>query len=114
MTFFINHITDYKRLMFGVISDSRQNIPAILNKRGDVIKTYVDSQIALVVPGVIMYSLTTDLGALAGYFGFQTVPGSVSVVLQQYRPAFAPFTTDISQAVNNFITSGNWRFNTLN
>lgn len=100
--------------MFGVISDSRKNIPVILNKRGDIIKAYVDSQISLVVPGVVMYSLTTDLGVLVGYMGIQTAPGSVSVVLQQFRPAFDVYSIEIQKEISNFIQSGNWRFNTLN
>jgi|ERR1700743_1059211 len=105
----------YKRLMWGIIADSRANIPEIKNKIGSVIKAYVDSQTVLVNPSVIPYKIeVAETGALVGYFGLFIGPGPVLIKFQQIRPAFTEFSTDISNSIINFILSNNWAFDTIN
>lgn len=104
----------YKRLMWGVISDSRTNIPAVKNQVGAVIKAYVDMQISLVTPDVLPYKIETGTGNLVGYFGLYVGPGSVSIQFQQLRPAFVGFSAEISTVMINFILSGAFKFDTLN
>lgn len=104
----------YKRLFWAVISDSRANIPAVRNMIGVVIKSYVDSQTALVNPDVLPYKIETELGVLVGYFGLYTGPGPAAVAFGQFRPAFLAFQSDINQNIATFVSSGNWSFDTLN
>lgn len=113
MTIIFDHTEDYKRMMFGVIADSRQNIPEILNKRGDVIQAYVESQWGLITPGVQVYGLWAANGSLVGYIGLQTGSGPASVKFLQLRPAFVPFSIEIQENINNFIVSGDWQFDFL-
>jgi len=105
---------NFKRLFWGVIADSRANIPAILNTDGWAIKAYVDSQIALVTPDVVPYGIWTNQGVLAGYMGIFVGNGPVSIALQQLRPAFTGFYTEISNALINFILSGAFAYDFLN
>jgi hypothetical protein len=103
----------YRRMMWGVIADSRVNIPGVKNANGWTIKAYVDSQIALVGPGVAVYKLETNLGVLAGYMGLYTGPGQVGVIFKQIRPAFVSDLINFNKNIANFITGNDWVFDTL-
>jgi hypothetical protein len=103
----------YRRMMWGVIADSRVNIPAVKNGTGWVIKAYVDSQIALVGPGVVVYKLETKLGNIAGYIGLYTGPGQVGVIFSQFRPAFVSDIVNINQNIATFVSGNNWLFDIL-
>jgi hypothetical protein len=99
--------------MWGVIADSRANIPAVKDQDGFAIQAYVQSQTSQVVPGTIPYAIRTVDGNIAGYTVLQVNPGPVSVLLLQLRPAFSTFSSDISSFLTNFINSGNFVFDTL-
>jgi hypothetical protein len=115
MTYNLTYAGDiYKGLMWGVVADSRANIPAVKNQNGWIVKSFVDSQTALVVPGVIPYAISTESGSLAGYVGISVDPGPVFIAFQQLRPAFVQFSAEISNAIANFITSGSFAYDTLN
>lgn len=114
MIYNFTYCENYNSLFWGVIADSRSNITAIKDAIGTVIKTYVDTQTALVVPGVIPYKIETDEASLAGYFLLSAVPGAVSVISLQLRPAFVQFQEQINQNIATFVESGNWAFDTLN
>ncbi len=115
MSYIVKNISDnYKRLMWGIIADSRANIPVVKDAIGDDIKAYVDSQTALVVPGVLPYAVWTDQGNLAAYFLLQVSAGPVEIIAQQLRPAFVQYSIAISQNIANFITSGQFMFDLIN
>ena len=114
MTYNFTYAGDsYKRVIWGVVADSRANIPTVKNQNGFTIKAYVDSQISLVTAGVSVYKLETTNGNLAGYIGLSTVPGSVGLVFSQFRPAFMADLTNLIQNIANFINGNNWLFDTL-
>lgn len=114
MKFNVTYCENYKSLMWGVISDSRINIPSIKYAIGSVIKAYVDSQTNLVVPGVIPYKIEiAETGVLAGFFGLQTGSGPALVIFQQLRPPFVQFQQEINQNIANFIQSGAFMFDGL-
>jgi hypothetical protein len=100
--------------MWGVIADSRVNVPSVKDAIGSVIKAYVDSQTALVVPGVIPYKIEiAETGVLAGYFGLQTGNGVASIVLLQLRPVFDADILAVNQQISTFISSGAFFFDKL-
>jgi hypothetical protein len=101
-------------MMWGVISDSRINIPAVKDQNGWTIKAYVDSQIALVGPGVGVWKIETGLGVLAGYLGLYTGPGQVGVVFLQVRPAFESDLANINQNIGIFVNGNAWAYDVLN
>lgn len=112
-TYVITYAENYKRLMWGVISDSRINIPAVKNQIGVIIKQYVDGQTTLVTSGVLPYAIATQEGSLVGYFGLQTAQGAPFILFSQLRPAFIQDSLSIYQNISTFITSNNWQFDTL-
>lgn len=103
----------YQSLMWGIIADSRATIPSIKNAIGDIIKAYVDSQIALVTPGVSVYKIETELGCVAGYLGIQASGNPGSVVFLQVRPPFEGDILAINQQISNFIASGGYIFDSI-
>ena len=65
---FINIPSEYKRIIQSVLIDKRASIAAIKDKSGDVIKSYIDAQAALVNGNCMFYKIETDGGNLVGYF----------------------------------------------
>jgi hypothetical protein len=110
MIFRIIYNQEYKRTIPAVLIDSRGSISAIQTAGGFAVKAYTDSQVALVTDTIIPYKIETDLGNLAGYFNLQ-VKFNVTVTLKgkQLRPAFQQFDNQISQIINNFISSNDWK-----
>lgn len=104
---------EFRALMWGVIADSRANIPSIINGTGWQIKDYVDAQIALIGPGVGVWKLETNLGVLAGYIGFFTGPGQVGVVFSQIRPAFVSDLVNINENIGIFVSGNVWQYDVL-
>lgn len=115
MIFNVVYNQEYKRVIPAVIIDGRGLNPAIATLGGLELKDYTDAKVNAVTQGAIPYKIETDLGNLAGYFVLM-VDYNGSVILMDYllRPAFMQFDTQISQIINNFITSGDWRFDILN
>lgn len=113
MTWQLTFADNYKRLMFGIIADSRVNIPSIKDQPGSTILSYVQAQTVQIVPGVIPYGIRTPDGNLAGYVAIRASPGPVSILLLQLRPAFTAFSDDISNFLTNFINGGNFIFDIL-
>lgn len=98
------------RTIPAVIIDSRAGTP-LANQIGAVIKSYTDSQVALVTDSVIPYKIETGAGSLAGYFTLQVILGNQIAQLQQFvlRPAFKQFLSGISVQIDTFITTNNWK-----
>jgi hypothetical protein len=106
--------SEYRGMMWGVIADSRANIPSIINGTGWQIKDFVDAQITLVGPGVGVWKIETGLGVLAGYLGLYTGPGQVGVVFLQVRPAFESDLANINQNIGIFVNGNAWAYDVLN
>lgn len=92
--------------MSAVINDSRWTIPALKGATGMQIYAYIQSQIALITEGVIVYRIVAEGGVLGGYVAINTT-GSIGPVAQQLRPAFIGSTLEINQFISTFI-SGNF------
>lgn len=104
MMFTLQYELDSSRVMSAVINDSRGSILALRNATGMQIYAYIQSQIGLVTPGVVVYRIVGSGGVLAGYVGINTNPGTVGPVVQQLRSAFVPFLNQISQIISIFIS----------
>lgn len=105
MTFTLLYEPDFKRVIPAVINDARNTIPETTNQPGTVIKAYADTQVNLVVPGVLLYRISTREGGLGGYVGLRVANRIASTLLMQLRPAFQPFLPEILQIIATFITS---------
>jgi len=81
--------------MSAVINDSRNTIAQTTNQPGAVIFQYVQSQIALVGPGVLIYRIVGDNGVLCGFCAIQAQGGPVTLLFYQLRPSFVQF--EVSQ-----------------
>lgn len=103
MTFTLQYELDASRLISGVINDSRGSILALKNATGMQIYAYIQSQIALVTTGIVVYRVIALGGVLAGYVGINTNAGFVGPTMQQFRPAFIPYSSQISEVINNFV-----------
>ena len=103
MTFSLIYELDHVRVMSAVINDSRNTIPATTNQPGSVIFAYAQAQIALIVPGVLLYRVSTDQGGLGGYAAIKVQAGVITLDFYQLRPAFQAFTSEILQIISIFI-----------
>jgi hypothetical protein len=89
--------------MSAVINDSRNTIQAITNQPGTIIYSYIQGQIAKIVPGVLVYRITTDQGNLSGFCAIQVQNNVASLLFYQFRPAAQPFSATILQIISSFI-----------
>lgn len=105
MNFELTYELDYKRVMSAVINDSRNIITATSGKNGNQIQKYIQTQTALVGPGVLVYRIVGDGGVLGGYCGVQVINGIANLLFIQLRPAFQQFLYLISSIIRNFISS---------
>lgn len=108
MTFDLIFEQDYTRIIPAVINDSWSIIPQTKMQFGSVIKSYSDSQLALIVPGVLPYRIESNEGNLAGYMALQVNNNVATVLLFQLRPGFVALTNQISQNIGTFIQSNLW------
>jgi hypothetical protein len=106
MSYELTYELDYKRIISAVINDARNIIPQTKNQTGSVIYAYVQSQIMLVNPNVLMYRIESDQGNLAGYVGIRVNNGIATQVLYQLRPAFNDL--EISGVITNFIQTNSF------
>jgi len=113
MTFTLIYEIDYKRVMSAVINDARNTIPEIAGSPGNDIYAYSQAQIAMIVPGVLVYRVGSVDGNLGGYLALQTGNGVATPLLIQLRPAYQRFSLEISQFISNFITSNAWKSDLL-
>lgn len=111
MTYSIIYEPDYSRIMMAVIIDARATIPEIKNQVGSVIKSYVDSKVALVSENTIFYKIETDQGVMAGYFTIEVNTANKTALLGQFllRPAFVKFSGEITNIITNFIALKKWQ-----
>jgi hypothetical protein len=109
MTYAITYELDYKRVMLAVINDSRNTIPAIAGQDGNAIYAYAQDQIALVVPGVLVYRVGSLDGNFGGYLALQVQNGVALPLLLQLRPAYQQNALEINGFIANFIVSGAWK-----
>ena len=110
MTYYIQYEPDYLRVLPAILIDCRAQIPAIKNQVGSVIKSYTDSQLALITQNSLFYKIETDKGVIANVFSLDvnTSNKTVTLVINKIRPAFLQFSTEINEIINNFITSKGW------
>lgn len=112
---FIYDNADKHRIISAVMIDSRAGIPAIKNQIGSVVKTVIDSQIALVVDNCLFYKIETENGNLAGYLCLKIgANDQVTVLLFELRTSYEEYSSEISTQMSNFITSGEWKQDFLN
>lgn len=108
MTFYKSYLIEYRRVIAGIILESRELLPATKSKDGFAVEAYYNSEIEKVTDDVITYKMETVSGNLAAYFSI-LVTGSVAAQYQLFiRPAFVQFSGAISDFINNFITSNEW------
>ncbi len=106
-------MTDFRRVMTGVIVDSQYTIHAISNHLGTVIKAYADAEIGKVTVAVLPYRIENENGNLMGYFTVRTKFGNGILYQKQIRPAFHQFDSIISQEISNFIHNGSFKLDLL-
>ena len=104
---------EYERTIPATIKDARASIPQVKNQIGSVIKTFTDSQVALITDNVLPYKLEIMDGNLVGYIAIRVVSGEASVYLKQLRPAFVQFDSEISEQINTFIINNIWQFDSV-
>lgn len=109
MTFELSYELDYRRVILAVINDARNSIPATKDKDGSAIYAYAQSQIALVIPGVLVYRVVGDDGVLCGFCALQIKNSVANLYFMQLRSAFQQFSDPISQIISNFIINGSYR-----
>lgn len=109
MAYYITFCENYNRVIPACIIDSRATIPVIKNETGNIIKAYVDAQLALITDNVLVYRIETELGVLAGYFALEINGNSATVNMKVLRSAFQQFDTQISTNISNFIGNGYWQ-----
>lgn len=113
MTFYKSYLIEYKRVISGIILESRQLLPVTKNKTGFETEAYVNLEIEKVTDNVIPYKLETITGNLAAYFSL-SVNGTVAAQYQLFiRPAFVQFSGAISDFISNFIISNEWNTDIL-
>lgn len=101
--------SDCSRIIQSVLIDKRASVPEIKNQIGTAIKTFIDSQVAMVTDSTLFYKIETGNGNLAGYFTLTVVrTGVVSILQYELRPAFEQFSSEISKELANFINNGYW------
>lgn len=113
-TRFIYSQYECHRVIPGVLIDNRENIPAIKNKIGSIIKQYTDTEVGKVGDDCVFYKIETYQGNLAGYFTAKIGSQGVSVLQFELRSAFQQFSQEIYGQITNFISSGEWRKDYLN
>jgi hypothetical protein len=112
---FIYSNPDKERIIPAVLIDKRATITSIANQTGNVIKLFVDTQVALISSDVLLYKIETANGNLVGYFSIKIVREGVAVILQfELRPAYEQYNTIIMTEINNFMSSGSWSADYLN
>jgi hypothetical protein len=107
---------DYTRLIPAILIDCRASIPEIKNQIGDVIKAYIDGQLALIDDTCIVYKIEEITnGVCAGIFVLKVDTGNKTANLLSYRfrPAFQNDTLNILNIIVNFITSSAWHADML-
>lgn len=103
MMYDLKYELDYKRVMMAVINDARNTIPETTDQPGSVIYAYSQAQIAKVVPGVLVYRISSQEGNLGGFCAIQVQNGVITLLFFQLRPAFQPFEAQILQFIGTFI-----------
>jgi len=113
MTFYQSYLIEYSRVITGIVLENRQSIPQIKGKGSWETKSFIDAQINMVTTDVIPYKIETAAGNLVAYFSL-LVTGSKAVKYQLFiRNNFTPFSTEISQFIDNFIVSNEWTIDIL-
>lgn len=103
---------DFSRVIPACIIDARASIPTIKNQIGDVIKEYIDGQLALITDNCITYKIESESGVLAGVFviNVDTETKTATLLMKELRPAFRTWrmSLDISLIISNFIANKLW------
>jgi len=73
-----------------------------------VVYAYAQELISQVVPGVLVYRIVGKGGVLCGIMAIQVLNGAGSVLFMQLRPAFLPYSTQISRIISNFILNSTY------
>lgn len=111
MTYSILYEPDFSRILPAMLIEARATIPAIANQIGSVIKSYTDSQVALITDSSIFYKIETELGVIAGVFSIDvnTSNKTATLIMKVLRPAFVQFDSIISNQIANFILNGEYK-----
>lgn len=111
---FIYDSVERARLIPSVLIDKRAAIPVIANQVGTVIKAYTDAAVAVTDNvRVIVYKIETEDGNLAGYWTLSVKFAGASLLSMELRPAHEQFAATISGLINNFISAGTWKADSL-
>ena len=111
MNYHIIYEPDFGRFLPAIIIECRATIPEIKNQVGSIIKSYTDSQVALIGNNCIFYKVESDLGNIAMVFAINVnvENKTVNLLFQYIRPAYQKNSTLMSNIVTNFITSNLWQ-----
>lgn len=116
MTYTFIYEPDHLRIMPAVLFEARADIPELKNQIGTVIKSYIDTQLALIKSNTIFYKIETELGVLAGYFVVEVndvmllffVVKRPRLLTKRLRPAFKQFQEAIDLEISIFIQENKW------
>lgn len=115
MNYFIVYEPDYSRVLPAILIDCRASIPEISNKAGSIIKSYTDIQVGQIGSFSVFYKIETDKGTVAGVFWIDVNTQDNTALLRSswLRPAFAQFSVEINEIINNFIALKQWSIDFL-
>lgn len=106
---FIYSQSECNRLVPSVLIDKRAAIPEIKNQIGSVIKSFTDTQAAMITDKTIFYKIENSSGNVAGYATLAVIrDGVVSILQFELRPAFEQFSAEISANLSSFILNNEW------
>jgi len=112
MTYRIIFDDQYFRTLPSCIIDNRVKL-GLGNAIGSAIQAYIDSQVALVVPGVLPYKIETVNGNLTGVFALFVHPtDGATILFQVIRPGFQEDLTNIQAEISSFIQGNDWQYDT--
>lgn len=111
MSYRILYTTEPKRIISGVIMDSRFTIPALAGLGGFAVKRYVDDLIVQVSSGELVYKIETFEGQMAGVFALRVTNNGLNVenLFTYLRPAFQSLGITINLLVSSWVQNGDWK-----
>ena len=106
MTYRVIYDDQWFRTIPSVMIDARAGTP-LANATGAVMETYIQAQLALIIPGVLTYKIETNSGNLAGVFALNVVGNVATLLFSILRPAFIGDSDNITMEISTFI-QGNY------
>lgn len=112
MTFSIENRTEIKRIVQSTIIACYVELD-LLGEDGNSIQAYIDAQVIEIDGNPSFYTIEADNGGICGYFTLVSDNGVVTVRKRLFKPQFSTYFAEFNTMINNFIISGNWRFDVL-